>query len=579
MKTLQQLADTINRHIDVIYGDLLTQQEQLALVQSLLAFVPNDTVFDDHASRWSEKTLMMITYADTITETNEKPLKTLKSFLDDRLKNLISHVHILPFFPYCSDDGFAVKDFYAVKPKLGSWEDIQTLANDYVLMADLVINHGSSKSEWFKKFKDNTPPYDNYYFCVEPEKFDISEATRPRTSRLLREVDTLDGKKHVWCTFSHSQIDFNFKNPEVLLEFIRIIIFYLSQGVRVFRLDAVGYLWKQSGTACLNLPQTHEIIRLLRTFLSVISPEAVIITETNIPNQENLSYFGNGNEAHCIYNFSLPPLLINTLVTGDCTGLKQWMSSIPQAQPGTAYFNFIASHDGIGLRPAENLLLENDLEQLLQTMKNFGGKISYRTSNHGKRKPYEVNISLVDALKGTIEGEDLLGIERFICAQAIMLSLEGIPGIYIHSLLGTTNDYEKVNKSQKKRSINRTKWNKSELDQALDSDEKQNHKIFQQFKHLLGIRRQEKAFHPNAKQFILHLGTTVYGFRRESLDGKDAIYCLFNISLQNQIIPLDALNINQDEKWLDLLTQKHYEKNNCCIFMTPYQVIWLKNQI
>jgi sucrose phosphorylase len=255
------------------------------------------------------------------------------------------------------------------------------------------------------------------------------------------------------------------------------------------------------------------------------------------------------------------------------------MLSIPPAQPETAYFNFIASHDGIGLRPAEGLLSENDIEQLILTMKDFGGKISYRTGKNGKRKPYEVNIALIDALKGTIEGEDEWGVDRFICAQAIMLSLQGIPGIYIHSLLGTTNDYEKLRKTRRNRSINRSNWHRNELDQLLDADDNHHHKIFQKFKRLLYIRRQEKAFHPNATQVTLHLGSNIFGFWRESLDGKDFIYCLFNISLQNQIIPLDSLNINHNEKWLDLLEQKRYEKNNDCIVMTPYQVVWLKNQI
>ncbi|MCY4046363.1 MAG: sugar phosphorylase [Cellvibrionales bacterium] len=579
MKTQQQLIDTIDRHIEVIYGDLLNQQEKFTLTQNLLAFTPSTTTFGASLSLWSEKTLMMITYGDTIIDTNEHPLRTLKSFLDARLQNLISHVHILPFFPYSSDDGFAVKDFYSVDERLGQWQDIQAIAKDYDLMADLVINHGSSTSEWFDKFQNDEPPYNNYYFTVDTKQFDISAVTRPRTNPLLKQVNTPKGTKHLWCTFSHDQIDFNFQNPEVLLEFIRIINFYLSQGIRVFRLDAVGFLWKASGTTCLSLPQTHEVIRLIRTLLSAISPESVIITETNIPNQENLSYFGNGNEAHCIYNFSLPPLLVNTLVTGNCTYLKQWMLSMPPAQPETAYFNFIASHDGIGLRPVEGLLSDNDIDQLIKTMESFGGKISYRTTADGTEKPYEMNIALVDALKGTTKGEDDWGISRFICAQAIMLALEGIPGIYIHSLLGTSNDYDKLNKTQHNRAINRSQWHRNDIDDALDATDGKHHKIFQQYKRLLYIRRQEKAFHPNAKQVTLHLGSDIFGFWRESIDEEDMIYCLYNISLRNQVVPLSTININLEETWLDLLTQKHYKKDNDCIVMSPYQVVWLKNQI
>ncbi len=380
---------------------------------------------EQYVNHWDQRDVLMITYGDSIVADGEVPLRTLKGWLDRYSEGRITGVHILPFYPWSSDDGFAVLDYLRVDDKLGDWNDILEVGAKYDLMADLVINHCSGESEWFRNFLEDRDPGRDYFVTADPDG-DYSMVVRPRTSPLLREVETRSGTRHVWCTFSHDQVDLNFRNTEVLKRMVEVVRHYLDNGVRIFRLDAVAFLWKEEGTSCLNLRNTHEIVRLLRTLIEHARNDAMLITETNIPNQENLSYFGNGNEAHCIYNFSLPPLLVNTLVTGDCGHLKQWMMSMPPTLNGTAYFNFIASHDGIGLRPAEGLLTDDELQVLINTMRRFGGHVSYRALEGGEEKPYEVNISLFDALQGTVDGPDDYAVGRFICAHAIMLGLEGI---------------------------------------------------------------------------------------------------------------------------------------------------------
>ena len=359
-----------------------------------------------HCDLWDQTSTIMITYGDSLLNEGEKPLKTLKHFLDEQCEGLINTVHILPFFPYSSDDGFAVMDFSSVNETLGDWPDIQNIAYDYHLMSDLVINHCSSRSLWFQNFiKADGPGHD--YFYTSPPDTDLSAVVRPRTSPLLRKTETPYGTQYVWCTFSHDQVDFDFRNPNVLLQFIHIIRQYLDMGVRIFRLDAIAFLWKRAGSSSINLEETHNVVRLLRLLIEHAQTDAMIITETNIPNRENLSYFGNGNEAHCVYNFALPPLLVNTLINGNCSHLKLWMMGMPPAQLGTTYFNFIASHDGIGLRPVEGLLDKEEIQSLVDTMQNFGGRISWRAldekaedgSGQGARQPYEINISLYDALQ------------------------------------------------------------------------------------------------------------------------------------------------------------------------------------
>jgi sucrose phosphorylase len=581
------LKTQILHHLDLIYEDVPQVVRYEPIASTLLKSMrlsSNCSVPTTPRVNWTEKDVVLITYGDSIqvsqNEENqkqvEKPLKTLKKFLDDKLKGVINSVHILPFYPYSSDDGFAVINYVDVNETLGAWEDIRSISSDYRLMADLVLNHCSSRSLWFLNFVQNKTPGRGYFYTADPED-DLSQVVRPRTSPLLRDVNTLHGVKQVWCTFSHDQVDLDFRNPDVLIEFVNIIRRYLDEGIRLFRLDAVVFLWKKLGTRCINLEQTHEIIRLLRTLIEAAQPDAVLITETNIPNQENLAYFGNGNEAHAIYNFSLPPLLVNTLIRGDCHHLKQWMMSMPPARVGTTYFNFIASHDGIGLRPLEGLLTEEEVELLTRTMHTFGGHISMRALGNGKSKPYEINISLFDALQGTVSGRDKFGIARFICAHAIMFGMEGIPGLYIHSLLGTQNDQQRVERSGQNRAINRHRWNQQQLMALLDDQSSHHHQIFQALVSLLKIRQEQPAFHPDAQQYLLHFNDNIFGYWRQTHDLKQSIYCISNISDKPQYLALADINLNASEQWKDLINGQMIPDFSQIQLIKPYQTIWLTN--
>jgi len=573
------LLERVLRHVEAIYHDTPLTLPTVELAGELLQLMRLEDVNvspQQHVNHWSQRDALVISYGDTLLREGEKPLVTLKHFLDSYGEGLLTGVHILPFYPWSSDDGFAVLDYSSVNEFLGTWEDVSDIAEQYDLMADLVINHCSSRSLWFENFLRGESPGRDYFYTASPDA-DLSDVVRPRTSPLLREVETSDGTRYVWCTFSHDQVDLDFRNPEVLKQFVSILRHYLDTGVRIFRLDAVAFLWKIPGTPCLNLEETHEVVRLLRTLVECARPDALLITETNIPNRENLSYFGNANEAHCVYNFSLPPLLVNTLVTGDCRHLKMWMMSMPPAQNGTAYFNFIASHDGIGLRPAEGLLSDEELDALVGTMRHFGGHVSHRALENGESRPYEINISLFDALQGTTSGPDAWGVERFICAHAIMLALEGIPGIYIHSLLGTRNDYDRVEHSGQYRAINRHQWDYAALQEELAREHSSHARVFEHIKSLLDIRRQQSAFHPNATQFTLHLGTAVFGFWRQSIDRRQSVFCISNISDQTQQLALSDINLIGTDEWVDLLGGAHFQSRDEVVDLQPYQTLWITN--
>ena len=576
---ITQLQQRVTHHLDSIYAHVELALTSSALADELITLMRLDQDCYEappHRNLWDQTDVAMITYGDSIQKNGEAPLQTLHRFLSKHLSDTISAVHILPFFPWSSDDGFAVINFAAVNEALGDWSNIQSIGENYRLMADLVINHCSSRSLWFENFKQGTDPGRDFFVTATPSD-DLSQVVRPRTSPLLRETETTEGARLVWCTFSHDQVDLDFRNPEVLKEFVRIIRLYLDQGVRIFRFDAVAFLWKQVGTSCINLEETHEMIRLLRTLIEHAEPEAMIITETNIPNRENLTYFGNANEAHAIYNFSLPPLLVNSLISGDSTYLSQWLMSMPPAQNGTTYFNFIASHDGIGLRPAEGLLSDEEIGAFINTMQNFGGLVSWREDANGGRKAYEVNISLFDALQGTINGQDKWGKERFVTAHAIMLALEGLPAFYVHSLLATGNDLERVEHTGNNRAINRHQWDLDELEGLLDNPHSQHHQMFERLKHLIRIRREQPAFHPNATQFTLQIGKQLFGFWRQSMDRRQSIFCITNISNQPQELTLSDINLVVTDHWHDLISGERYESIGQTLTLTPYRTLWISN--
>lgn len=570
------LHDKLQAMLDVVYPAL--DCDYLAgRILDRLGLAPDAETPPAHQNLWNEADVLLITYADTVQQAGEKPLVTLKRFLDDCLRDTLSMVHVLPFFPYSSDDGFAVMDYMAVNESHGDWDDIRAIARDYTLMSDLVINHVSSRSRWFENFRKRVNPGKDYFFEADP-KTDVSMVVRPRTSPLLTPVQTEDGERWVWCTFSEDQVDLNFANPEVLLEFVGIIRHYMDCGVRIFRMDAVAFLWKEIGTSCIHLQQTHELIKILRLLIEEYAPGAMVITETNVPNRENLTYFGNANEAHAIYNFSLPPLLLNTLVTGNCRHLKTWLMSMPPAQMGTTYLNFIASHDGIGLRPTDGLLTEEEKQRLINTMESFGGRVSYRRAPDGRDQAYEINITLWDALKGTAEGgSDHWQLQRFLCAHTVMLALEGIPAFYIHSLLGTENDQVRVEHTGRLRSINRSQWQIDTVESTLDDPLSHHGKVFHELKRLIGIRRDQPAFHPNATQFTLHLGLQIFGFWRQSMRREQSIFCIHNISGEVQQVALGDINLIGTDQWRDLISGMQIDDLSGVLTLKPYQCVWLTN--
>lgn len=569
---LDDFRQSLLQHITILYPNVSAEQ----LGASIEAVFDNFEHPNGCEELWTANDCLLITYGDSIKSEGDRPLNTLADFLEGRAQGVFSSVHVLPFSPYSSDDGFAVIDYTQVNPNLGNWQDLSRLAERHKLMGDLVINHVSSESEWFRNYCEGKSPGADYFVEIG-EDDDLDMVVRPRTSPLRRPTETPSGTKQVWCTFSHDQVDLNFQNPEVLLEFLKIIRLYLDNGVSVFRLDAVGFLWKIPGLTSIHLPETHEAVRLIRTVLDRFAPGSILITETNVPNHENLSYFGNCNEAHVVYNFSLAPLLVHALLTGETSYLKRWMMSMPPAPVGCTYLNFTASHDGIGMRPAEGLLSDEEQSQMVETIRGFGGQISSRKGSDGTEKVYELNISLFDAMKGTVEGPDDLQVERFLCSQTVMMGLEGIPAFYIHSLLATPNDLDGLQKTGHNRSINRRKLDYAEVIDDLNDSRTTRSIVFTELTRRLRIRRTQAAFHPNATQFTLQLDPVFFAFWRQSTNRQESTFAIHNMTAKPQELRLGDLNLISLNHWHDLLSGDEYSDLGETLTLKPYQCVWISN--
>ncbi len=523
---------------------------------------------------WTQNDAVLITYGDSLIDGTHKPLDLMYDFLSSRMKGVVNGVHILPFFPFTSDDGFAVTDYRKVNPQLGEWSDINRIGQAFHLMSDLVLNHVSSQGVWFNAYRQGQKPYDRFFFEASPDD-DVSMVTRPRTTPLLQEVETAMGTRHVWCTFSHDQIDLDFRNPEVLLEILRIIRLHMDEGVRIIRLDAVAFLWKQLGTNCIHLPQTHAVIQLMRLLMDYATETVILLTETNVPKAENLSYFGHRNEAHVVYNFPLPPLILHAMMSGNARFLIDWQRTMPPAPLGCAYLNFTASHDGIGMRPAEGLIPPPEIGRMIDTIRAIGGRVSMRSLPGGGEAPYELNCSYFEAMGRTFDGADDHHIDRFLCSQTIPMSLEGIPAFYIHSMLATPNDLDAVERRGMNRAINRHRWDYPTLIEKLDDPDTVHARVLAALSERLRLRARQPGFHPNATQFTLNLDPRIFGLWRQALDRAQSIFALHNVSAETVEIPEGDLNLIADETWVDLLSGEEITPG--MVSMAPYQCRWIAN--
>jgi sucrose phosphorylase len=574
------MSTTIRDHLAALYGDEVGAAAYARLSAMLDAFArgnPAAAAPRPPHERLTQDDVVLITYGDQVREPVAAPLRTLGAVLDTALAGTVGAVHILPFYPYTSDDGFSVVDYLAVDPALGTWDDVAALRDRYRLMFDAVVNHVSASSSWFQEFLAGVEGAETRFHIVDPAA-DLRGVTRPRTTPLLTPFETPSGVQYVWTTFSADQIDLNFASPELLLEMTGVLLAYVARGAELIRLDAIGYLWKEPGTSCIHLPQAHRVVQLWRAVLDAVAPDVLLITETNVPHADNISYFGDGaNEAQLVYQFPLAPLTLHAFATGDAARLGGWAAGLAPPTPTTTFFNFLASHDGIGVVPATGILTHEEVAALCAQVERHGGRVSYKTNPDGSTaSPYELNCTWFDALSDPAAGEpQALQVDRFVASQAIMLALQGVPGVYVHSLLGSPNDQEGFARTGRSRTLNREKWARAELEARLADPARREGAVLRRMAALLRARRAEPAFHPNAPQRVLDLGPAIFALERRPA-AAPPVTCLHNVSAAAQTVTLQADPAARRIEIIGGATHRAAADGALTVELPPYGVAWLR---
>lgn len=536
--------ETITDLIDKIYAGTFPEATFARLLADIAT--AREAIKLPRKAHWDEQDVVLITYADQFREADKPTLSTFSRFYQQHLQSTFPLVHLLPFFPWSSDDGFSVIDYHQVDPLCGDWQDITRLHQETRLMFDFVCNHMSAHSAWFSHFLAQDPGWDDFFISMPPAT-DLSAVTRPRTSPLLTPFKMADGEtRFIWTTFSADQIDLNFANPEVLLRMVNVLLDYLKRGADYVRLDAVGYMWKTPGTRCIHLEKTHQLVKLFRAIADQVAPGTVIITETNVPHQDNISYLGNGHdEAQMVYQFSLPPLVLHAIHTGSARALRQWASALDLSSNDTTFFNFLASHDGIGLNPARGILSEVEIVALVRDLALEGALVSYKNNPDGTTSPYEINVTYLDALNRE-DDDDATRLKRFLLAHAILLVFPGVPAIYIQSILGGRNHYDGVRAAGHNRSINRQKYDLQQIEADLAGGNWLRQQVYTRLGQLIQLRRRQPAFHPDNPMTLYESENAVLVLRRHQPESGDGLLCVFNLSGRSVETQLPVAHTLQD---------------------------------
>jgi sucrose phosphorylase len=279
-----------------------------------------------------------------------------------------------------------------------------------------------------------------------------------------------------------------------------------------------------------------------------------------------------------VYNFALPPLVLHAFYREDVTWLSEWAANLEYPSETTTYLNMLDTHDGIGLPGVQNILPEDEIAFLVETAREHGAFISYKSSENGE-VPYEINTTWYSALNYENNGEPrALQVARSVASRSIAFALRGVPAVYLHSLVGSRNDIRLAMRTKVKRDVNRSTLEMAMLEQNLKDPNAKLYLLATAMRRLMRTRVMHPAFHPNGGQRVLRLDQRVFAVLRTTVDGSERVLCLTNVSNHIAPVRVDLEAIGSEWRYyFDLIGGRGYtaQGGTLDVALQPYEYLWL----
>ncbi|MFC1840385.1 sucrose phosphorylase [Thermodesulfobacteriota bacterium] len=482
--------------------------------------------------------VQLITYVDRLSGGG---FNQLNSLLNGPLANVFGGAHLLPFFTPIdgADAGFDPIDHTMVDAKLGTWEDVRELGSTVELVADLIVNHVSSSSPQFLDYskKGEASEYAGMFLTIDrvfpdgARESDILSIYRPRPTVPFSPVMLLSGEKRLfWTTFNPEQIDIDVRHPKAEAYLDSILQKFQTAGVKMIRLDAVGYAIKKPGTSCFMIPETFDFISELTDKARNYGIEVLVEIHSHY-----LKQVGIARRVDWVYDFALPPLVLHALFNADSKPLAKWLSISPRNA-----VTVLDTHDGIGvidvgvddIDGTPGLLDPGKIDNLVETIhvKSNGQSKKATGAAANNLDLYQVNCTFLDALGGS-EVE-------YLIARAIQFFAPGIPQVYYVGLLGGLNDMELLEYSKVGRDINRHYYTNDEIGIALEQQ------LVKKLIELIRLRNSHPAFNGNFR---------VEAPEDSLLEMKwehDEHWIILHVDLSNIIAVITGSNIEKEIRYM-----------------------------
>ena len=567
-------------------------EQLLKILAKAIAQRPDYLLAEDAAPQdWhqSEQALGSACYVDLFAG----DFQGLKQRIPYLQQTGINYLHLMPLFKAPepnSDGGYAVSDYRTTMPKLGTMTELADLMQSLHQhgirpVLDFVFNHTSDEHRWAQKAKAGDTEYQDYYFFFD-------EAERDRYAPYLREIfpeirrgcftREANSGRWVWTTFNSFQWDLNYANPAVFNAMAEEMLFLANQGAAVLRLDALAFVWKEAGTNCENLPLAHTLIRAFNQVARLATPALQFKSEAIVHPDEVVKYIAP-EECQLSYNPLLMALLWNSLATRKTRLLTESLQRRFAIDPHCSWVNYIRCHDDIGWTFDDNVAWQLGInpEHHRQFLNQFyTGQFdgSFASGVPFQQNPQTGDCRVAGMLASLTGVEQALktgntvhlqhALARIYLLNSVILSIGGLPLLYMGDELGLLNDYSYQQDAAKKddsRWVNRVAVNEQQLESATDST-KLSGKIYQQLQQLLGVRRRLPLLGQGKTEILASANPHLFSYRR--YQDQQSLLCVVNFSEHSQTLAMPA-----SSQWRDELSGNLYQ--GARLELQPYQVLWL----